>query len=337
MKRLFIIIFVIFEVNSQNVRPIRDDVGYCWNLNSMRKIIEYLQSVDSMNIEPGFIAAISPHDDYLYTASVYFPVMKNIYVDEVIIFGVTHSTVRKEINNPLGKIILDDYDNWKGLTSDVQISPLRDLIKSKLDTSFFIISNKAHMLEHSIESQIPFLNYFNRNFKITPIMVTEMDFHRMKEITKELSEILFDYIKYKNLEFGKNILILISSDANHYGNDFNNTPFGEDEGSHTKAIGEDLRIIRDYLEGPLEEEKIQNFMAEMKNMVWCGKYSIPFGMLTLKNLTNKINNKVVIGKLVSYSDTYSNGVLPLKKIGIGTTAPFSLKHWVGFFTLVFYN
>jgi hypothetical protein len=41
------------------------------------------------------------------------------------------------------------------------------------------------------------------------------------------------------------------------------------------------------------------------------------------------------GKLLRYSDTYSDGVLPLKEAGIGITAPFSLKHWVGFFSAGF--
>jgi hypothetical protein len=41
------------------------------------------------------------------------------------------------------------------------------------------------------------------------------------------------------------------------------------------------------------------------------------------------------GELVRYSDTYSGGVLPLTQTGMGTTAPFSLKHWVGFFTMVY--
>ena len=42
------------------------------------------------------------------------------------------------------------------------------------------------------------------------------------------------------------------------------------------------------------------------------------------------------GKLFRYSDTYSEGVLPLKKAGFGITAPYSLKHWVGFFSAGFY-
>ncbi len=336
MRRLIILFLVIFEAVSQNLRPIRDDVGYCWNFNSMGKLIDYLQTIDSLNVESGFVAAISPHDDYLYAAPVYFPVMKNIKVDEIIIFGVTHSSVRKSLNNIRGKIILDDYSSWQGLVSEVGISPLREFIKSKLDTSFYTVSNQAHMLEHSIESQIPFLNFYNQSLKITPIMVTEMDFNTMKDIAAKLGNVISEYIKYNNLKLGENIIVLISSDANHYGTDFNNIPYGEDDSAHIKAIDEDMKIIRNYLEGKLEEKKVKNFVNEMKNVVWCGKYSIPFGLLTLDSIIKKVYAKPLVGKLIRYSDTYSDGVLPLKKLGIGTTAPFSLKHWVGFFSMVFY-
>jgi hypothetical protein len=38
------------------------------------------------------------------------------------------------------------------------------------------------------------------------------------------------------------------------------------------------------------------------------------------------------GKIFQFSDTYTGGVMPLKKAGLGITAPFSLKHWVSFFS-----
>lgn len=74
-------------------------------------------------------------------------------------------------------------------------------------------------------------------------------------------------------------------------------------------------------------------MDEMDNLVWCGKYSLPFGVITINNIVKNLNLGKIHGELFRYSDTYSEGVKPLKKVGIGTTAPFSLKHWVGFFSL----
>jgi len=50
----------------------------------------------------------------------------------------------------------------------------------------------------------------------------------------------------------------------------------------------------------------------------------------------KVSGRGLRGQVFRYSDTYSEGVLPLKKAGFGITAPFSLKHWVGFFSAGFY-
>ena len=76
---------------------------------------------------------------------------------------------------------------------------------------------------------------------------------------------------------------------------------------------------------------------DYKDTVWCGKYSIPFGMLTVLQVVKQLGGgKELAGKVIRYSDTYTEGVIPLKKPGFGITAPFSLKHWVGFFSAGYY-
>jgi MEMO1 family protein len=42
------------------------------------------------------------------------------------------------------------------------------------------------------------------------------------------------------------------------------------------------------------------------------------------------------GKVFKYSDSWTLKVLPLKGTHMGTTAPFSLKHWVGYLSAGFY-
>ena len=72
------------------------------------------------------------------------------------------------------------------------------------------------------------------------------------------------------------------------------------------------------------------------NTYWCGKYDIPFGLLAISKTMQKTTGHSLKGQIFRYSDTYSEGVLPLKKAGFGITAPFSLKHWVGFFSAGLY-
>jgi AmmeMemoRadiSam system protein B len=321
---------------AQSVRPIRDDVGYCWNIDDMEKLINHLEKIEKDKKVGNIIAAISPHDDYLYAARVYYPVYRSLKAKEAVIFGVTHGTVRKEIGDPQNIILLDEFKEWRGPIKNIQISPLREFIKTHLDTSCFKVNNKAHELEHSIEGQLPFLQYYNPEIKITPIMVTAMPFERIDAVSEKLADIISDYIKQNNLVLGKDIVFLISSDANHYGKDFNNIPFGEDSAAHRKATEQDRQIANDYLSDIVQPEKIKKFTDEMKNVIWCGKFSIPFGLLTTDKVVKSVLNSDLTGEILRYSDTYSEGVLPVKCTQMGITAPFSLKHWCGFLSATFY-
>jgi len=329
----------------QGKRPIQDNVGFCWNANEMDSVISFL----SRNYEgkefdqDGLIAAVSPHDDYLYAGEIYYPLYKTLRTKEAIIFGVTHGTVRKAMNDPKDILIFDDYKFWNGPYKDVEVSPLRDYIKHNLNKEYYTVSDKAHDIEHSIEAVIPFLQHYNKDIKITPIMVTAMPYERMENISADLAEIISSYIRKNNLELSKDIFFLISTDANHYGKDFDNSPFGEDDKAHTHATNIDKGITETCLTGRINNFKIKEFINKLwpdsSNTVkplWCGRYPVPFGILTAVKVVNKINGKEISGELFRYSDTWTEKVLPIKNTHLGLTAPFSLKHWVGFLSAGFY-
>jgi AmmeMemoRadiSam system protein B len=346
LLKLLMILGIIAGLAGQEARPIKDDVGFCWNPASMKMLVDFLeaQEKESFTAE-GLVAAISPHDDYLYAGRLYYPLFKILRTKEVVIFGVTHGAVRKEIKDPQSVLILDEYPVWSGLLKPIVVSPLRETIKSYLDKKTFLVSNRAHELEHSIEALLPFLQYFNPDIKITPIMIAPMPFEKMEEISGRLAEVMAGYMKEKGLEAGKDIAFLISSDGNHYGKDFNNSPFGEGEKAWEAALALDRRLIATYLTGFLDASKIQGLTKELwgatyldyRNTYWCGKYSVPFGLLAVEKIMRLVENKRLLGRLFRYSDTYSEGVLPLKKTGMGTTAPFSLRHWVSFFSIGYYR
>jgi AmmeMemoRadiSam system protein B len=343
--KLFIALVCVLPLAAQGQRPIRDDVGFCWNPESMQKLVNYLESQEKENIPADkLVAAISPHDDYLYAGRIYYPLFRILKADEVVIFGVTHGTVRKEISDLQNTLILDEYESWPGLKKPVPVSNLREYLKERLDPSVFIINNRAHEIDHSIEALLPFLQYFNPEVRITPIMVTPMPFERMETISAKLAAKIAGYITEKHLGIGKDIFFLVSSDGNHYGKDFDNSPFGEGEKAWETALELDRRLIKTYLTGVTDSAKIEGLTKELwgktyldyRNTYWCGKYSIPFGLLTIEKTIALTMDKKIDGKLFRFSDTYSEGVLPLKKTGMGTTAPFSLRHWVSFFSLGYY-
>jgi len=338
-------VLTVATLAAQETRPIRDDVGFCWNRAGMQVLIDYLQAREKESFEPeGLVAAIAPHDDYLYAGRVYYPLFKILRAKEVVVFGVTHGTVRKEIGDPHNILILDEFKLWTGLDGPLAISGLRKFLRDRLDKNVYAVNNKAQAIEHSIEAELPWLQYFNSGVKITPIMVTGMPFEKMDEISTKIAEIIAAYMKDKGLVAGKDIFFLISSDGNHYGQDFNNSAFGEGEQAWLKARSLDQRLIRDYLTGVLDKGKVEGLTKELwgktyldyRNTYWCGKYSVPFGLLAVEKILGLAANKKASGLLFRYSDTYSEGVLPLKKTGMGITAPFSLRHWVSWWSIGYY-
>ncbi len=346
---LIIVLFNLFSEISmaQDIRPIRDNVGFCWTPTEINLLVKYLSShsIPGKNFtSKNLVAAISPHDDYLYAGKIYYPLYKLIKTKEVVIFGVTHGTVRQAMNDPKNVLIFDDYKYWHGPFGNVNISPLREIIKSKLDKNNIMVSDKAQDIEHSIEALIPFLQYYNRDIKITPIMVTQMPFEKMENMSNELAKIISDYIKDNNLKLGKDIFFLISTDADHYGKDFDNIPFGEDMKSHEEATNNDRRIAKETFNGMLTKSKIKNLTKELwgtpkdnpPSPVWCGKFSVPFGLLATNKIIKSVSNKELNGKLFAYSDSWTEGIIPIKHTNLGTTAPFSLKHWCGWLSAGFY-
>jgi AmmeMemoRadiSam system protein B len=342
---LLAVLLAAAALSAQDVRPVRDDVGFCWTAAGMGKLVDYLQARERESFEPeGLVAAIAPHDDYLYAGRVDYPLFRILKAKEVVIFGVTHGTVRQEIGDPHEILILDDFQKWPGLGEPVEPSELRQYVKDHLDKKYFIVNDKAQTIEHSIESEVPWLQYFNPGVKITPIMVTGMPFEKMDEVSGRLAEVITGYIKNEGLVPGKDIFFLISSDGNHYGQDFKNSPFGEGETAWHAARALDQRIIRDCLTGPLDKAKVEGLTHELwgktyleyKNTYWCGKYSIPFGLLTTQKVIESTLGKKLSGMLFRYSDTYSEGALPVRGTGMGTTAPFSLRHFVSFCSIGYY-
>jgi len=330
---------------AQDTRPIRDDVGFCWNPAAMKTLVDYLEKQEKESFEAeGLVAAIAPHDDYLYAGRVDYPLFKILRAKEVVIFGVTHATVRKEIGDPHNILILDEFKTWPGLGGTTAISGLREYLKARLDVSLYTVNNKSQTIEHSIEAEVPWLQVFNPDVRITPIMVTGMPFDKMDEVSTKLAETIAAYMKDKSLVPGKDIFFLISADGNHYGQDFNNSPFGEGEMAWATARALDQRLIRDYLTGVMDKGKVEGLTKKLwgatyldyGNTYWCGKYSIPFGLLAIQKIIASTTGKNISGLLFRYSDTYSEGALPLTKTGMGTTAPFSLRHWVSFSSIGYY-
>jgi len=292
---------------------------------------------------PGWVAAICPHDDYLYAGRIYRPVFSGLQAREVVIIGVTHGGVRRAMGNPRGKIILDTHDRWSGLGKAVVVSGLRNWLVKRMPESMCLVSDRAHRMEHSIEAMIPFLQYYRPGIRITPIMVTAMSPSRLAEVSRTLAVQLAAWMRDRRLKPVRDVVFLISADGNHYGSDFHNAPYGTDRNARARAEGFERNLIKECLQGELSGPKLERLQQRLDPEqishapLWCGRYSIPFGLTTVLNLMEQWSPGLRIsGSLTGWSDTWLEGVLPLRHTRLGITAPFSLEHWVSFFSMVFH-
>ena len=133
------------------------------------------------------------------------------------------------------------------------------------------------------------------------------------------------------------VSFLVSADTVHYGPDFGYSPFGLDAAAHEKARSQDMDIGIKLLSKTVTKTKIQKFTDRVwgEKIPWCGRFSIPFGLLAVQKTVKYSTGNKIVGVPMRYSDSYTLGVLPVFKAGIGTTAPFSLEHWVGYWSIVY--
>ncbi|BBB33555.1 conserved hypothetical protein [Thermotomaculum hydrothermale] len=339
---IFLSVFLLFGTavfSKDNVRKPFDDISYAW---SNKQIEELIKTVERMNlpynrIDGNIVAAIFPHDDHLYSGVTLNSLIKQIKGKKLaIIFGVTHKAARKIAGKVTNTLIFDNYSYWYAPYNPVKVSDMREYLKQKLNDKDYIISNILHANEHSIEAVLPFLNYYDRGIEIMPVMIPPMDLTHIEKLSSELSKAIVSYIKEKNLNLNE-VVFLISADANHYGEDFHNLEFGKGEEGHKKAREHDLELFDKYYKGKITKTRIKRIVSDgaYEKTLWCGRYSIPFGLLTTEKTIEKLTGKNLYGHFVRYDDTYIDPIVPLKGYGFGISAPFSLKHWVGHMAIAF--
>ena len=197
-------------------------------------------------------------------------------------------------------------------------------------------------VEHSVEALIPFLQHQNRNTEIISILVPYMEFDRMKLISQQLATVLFEIMQERKLIWGEDFALLISSDAVHYGDEEwggkNYAPFGTDSTGNAQAVAHELEIINTCFKGELTQEKIARFFFYTVNpdnfkeykWTWCGRYSIPFGLLTSLNLQSLKKESALSGMPVAYATSIGQPHLKVDELRMGQTAIATPHHWVGY-------
>lgn len=321
----------------KKVRHVHDSIGftkYDWQLDSIYNRLGIKDSKNNMQWK----AAISPHDDYKYAGRLYYESLKGINANTIILVGVAH---RARNFNLQDKIIFGNFTHWESPYGDLKVSDLNSEIIKRLPKSSYLVHNDMQELEHSLEAIVPFLHRKNKNLEIIPILVPYINYKTIDGVSDDLSIVVSKILKEKNLKYGKDVAIVISNDAVHYGNEEwsrNLAPFGVDDEGTKKARALDMEIIKKCLVDEISNEKVKTFTEytvqthdyKEYKWVWCGRYSVPFGVSFANKLNQALHDKPLIGFFLDYESSIDHDLITVKDLGMGTTAIATQKHWVAY-------
>jgi AmmeMemoRadiSam system protein B len=322
------------------IRPLKDTIGfaqYSWQMDSLMARMNRSGWKEAGGAPWRF--AICPHDDYTYVGKLYPELLQNIKAPNLILIGVAH---RAALYNIEDSLVFDSYTYWKGPWKNVPVSSAREEIYSLLAGKYAIVSDTLQKVEHSVEAMLPFLQYFNRDISIIPILVPAMSPDRMQECGKELAHAIKITAEKHKWKWGKDFAIVVTTDAVHYGNEdwggVDRAYYGCDDAGNAKARAHEGEIIDSCLKGKVTPEKIRLFSDYTLNSdnyreykwTWCGRYSIPVALYTSYYLND---SKSLSGELIGYSTSITSTHIPVDDIRMGRTAIATDCHWVGYAAL----
>jgi AmmeMemoRadiSam system protein B len=291
---------------------------------------------------PPLVGGICPHDDHLYSARVTVHLSQRLAAPRVVLIGVFH---KARLWHEEGRMVFDTFRAWHGPWGPVPVDPLRQELLASLDSGSWVASNTMHCREHSLEGILPFLQHHHRDLTIVPILIPYLEWQRLEELSADLANALGQAMKRHGWELGRDLAVVISNDAVHYGADFDHAPFGTDAHAYLEATARDRRLIADHLEGTIRPAALQQLLHTLVNqddvhryrIPWCGRFSVPFGVMVLGQLAVELGLPPPQGRLLRYGTTLSEPELAVaaasRAAGLGYTAPSNLHHWVGFMSV----
>ena len=325
-----------------HLRGQRDGIGFARDATTMAAVWNAAAQPPhpaSLGPDPGpedrpIVGAIAPHDDYLYAGRVCRRALERIEAKIVLVIGVFHAYQRFELPEQL---IFDPFWFWHTPDGPVAAADLRnDLIEQILRVA--AIDSSIHEYEHSIEAVVYWLKHAHPDVTIVPVLAPAGRLGALEFYARQLSGALVECMRSEGLEFGKDVAIVISADAIHYGADFNETRFGPGgKEAHDEAMAFDRRILTEFLAGeitPRRVEELYNTFVDPNDVhryqwTWCGRFSIPFGLMVF-GITASAFGMRPIGWPLAYETSVSAPPLDVHMPPLGTTAPATFDHFVGY-------
>ncbi|MFQ5480554.1 MAG: AmmeMemoRadiSam system protein B [Thermodesulfobacteriota bacterium] len=198
-------------------------------------------------------AIICPHAGYIYSGAVAGAVYASIEVPgTVILLGPNHTGMGAQAAVMRKGV-------WEIPTGELAVNEAlaEEVISS---CALFTEDTEAHIMEHSLEVQLPFLYHLNSEAKIVPVTLMGTNYEGAREMGEALAGVISAH--------KEKILVVVSSDMNHYE-------------SEAATRMKDNMAIQQVLaldaEGLLE-------VTSRKNITMCGAFPAAAAITAMTNL-----------------------------------------------------
>ncbi len=177
-----------------------------WYPDSIKEAKKYLFDIpEDKKID--VISCICPHAGWMYSGKVAGEVYSLIKpADVYILVGPNHTGFGENV-------AIYPEGSWETPFGELKInSELVELITK--NSEFVIKDTKAHLNEHSLEIQIPFLQLITKkDFSIVAITVRVEDYQMCQDLGSAISSAVKEYIKKNS---GQKVVLIASTDMTHY-------------------------------------------------------------------------------------------------------------------------
>ncbi|NJE30614.1 MEMO1 family protein [Thermococcus sp. 18S1] len=202
---------------------------------------EFFNDLGEEGSERRITAGVAPHAGYVfsgYTASrTYKAIFEDGLPETFVILGPNHTGLGSPIAiYPSGK--------WRTPLGDIDVDSEMAKTIAKL-SGIADLDELAHEYEHSIEVQLPFIQYLaelaGKEVRIVPIALGIQD----EEVSEDLGKAVFEASE----ELGRDVIVVASTDFMHYGPMYGYVPFRARASELPHRIKEwDFRVIRRILD-----------------------------------------------------------------------------------------
>jgi AmmeMemoRadiSam system protein B len=162
------------------------------------------QYIDRSAQKEKAIAIVVPHAGLIYSGPVAGAVYSSIEFPETFVFiGPNHTGLGAQIS-------LMDSGEWEIPTGVFQVD---EKVSHKIAMNVPIVTKdiQAHLFEHSLEVQLPFLACFSKVTKLVPIIILSASIKECRMLGEGIAKAVKDV--------GYSVIVAASSDMSHYVSD----------------------------------------------------------------------------------------------------------------------